>query len=401
MLASAVSHSDRIAGLQPTAVNRILAEVRELQSQGRTLFPLMRGEPDFPTPPHIAEACTRALRNGRTSYPDNRGEKVFREAIAKKLQRDNRLEYDPATEVLVTTGATFGIYAAMMALLNEGDEVLLPDPVYDAYQSPIRLAGGRVRSVASSIVDGRFAITAEALEASWSPAARVLLLNTPWNPVGAVLRRAELEVITDFCERRNLTLISDEIYEAITYDGAGHISPLAVAPRLRDRCVVVNSLSKTYAMTGWRVGYCAGPASLISAMFLVLQQSSRGPATFIQDAAAEALAGPQDCVSQMRSEYARRRQQVLTQLDGIPGVRLLAPEGGFFAMADARALRVPSDEIRKKLLHNHGVVVVHGSAYGPGGEGTLRVSFASGGDALTRGLEHLRAGLNRIAESGS
>ncbi|MEO6437193.1 MAG: pyridoxal phosphate-dependent aminotransferase [Tepidisphaeraceae bacterium] len=398
MLAPALSHADRVASLQPTAVNRILSEVRELQAQGRTLFPLMRGEPDFPTPTHISEACSRALRNGRTGYPDNRGEKVFREAVAQKLRRDNRLEFDPGSEVLVTTGATFGIYAAMMALLNEGDEVLLPDPVYDAYQSPIRLAGGRVRSVASSIVDGRFAITAEALEAAWSPASRVLLLNTPWNPVGSVLRRTELEVIADFCERRNLTLISDEIYEAITYDGAEHISPLAVAPRLRDRCVVVNSLSKTYAMTGWRAGYCAGPAALISAMFLVLQQSSRGPATFIQDAAAEALAGPQDCVTQMRNEYARRRKQVLTQLAGISGVGILAPEGGFFAMADARALRIPSNEIRKKLLHDHGVVVVHGSAYGSGGEGTLRVSFASGGDALTRGLENLRTGLIRIAE---
>lgn len=401
MLASALSHSDRVAGLQPTAMSRILAEVRELQAQGRTLFPLMRGEPDFPTPPHIAEACSRALRNGRTSYPDNRGEKIFREAIAKKLQRDNGLQFDPGSEVLATTGATFGIYAAMMALLNEGDEVLLPDPVYDAYQSPIRLAGGRVKPIAASIVEGRFAITAEALKAAWSPASKVLLLNTPWNPVGSVLRRAELEVITDFCERRSLTLVSDEIYEAITYDGAQHISPLAVAPRLRDRCVVVNSLSKTYAMTGWRVGYCAGPASLISDMFLVLQQSSRGPATFIQDAAAEALAGPQECVGQIRDEYARRRQQVLTQLDGISGVRILPPEGGFFAIADARALGIPSNEIRKKLLHDYGVVVVHGSAYGPGGEGTLRVSFASGGAALNRGLEHLRVGLSRIAESRS
>src|SRR5207247_4326915 len=155
-------------------------------------------------------------------------------------------------------------------------------------------------------------------------------LNTTWNPVGSVLTRQELITITSFCERRHLALISDEIYEAITYGGHAHISPLAVSPQLRDRCILINSLSKTYSMTGWRIGYCAGPAPLMASMLLVLQQSSRGPATFIQDAAAEALAGPQDCVAQMRAEYTSRREQVLSRLAGIAGVRILPPEGGFF-----------------------------------------------------------------------
>ena len=393
--------SDRLLGLQPTAVNAILAEVRELQAQGKKLVSLMRGEPDLPTPAHIVEACGRALRDGRTGYPDNRGEKGFREAIVQKLSRDNQLSFDAGTEVLATSGATFGIYAALMALLNDGDEVLLPDPIYDAYQSPVRLAGGRIRTVGARIEGGRFAISEEALEAAWTPAVRVLLLNTPWNPVGTVLTRDELVTITRFCERRNVVLISDEIYETITYDGHAHVSPLSVAPGLRDRCVMVNSLSKTYSMTGWRVGYCAGPAPLIQAMFLILAQSSRGPSTFIQDAAAVALAGPQDCVAEMRRAYALRRAQVLEALAGIPGVSVLAPEGGFFAMADARELGVPSAEIRTRLLHEHGVVVVHGAAYGPGGEGTLRVSFATGGDVLTRGLKQLREGLVRIGESRS
>jgi aspartate/methionine/tyrosine aminotransferase len=366
--------------------------MRIAQAQGKSLISLMRGEPDFPTPPHIVEASIRALRAGRTSYPDNRGEKTFREAVAQKLQRDNRLKFDPATEVLATTGATLGVYAALMAMLNEGDEVLLPDPVYDAYQSPVRLAGGKIKPVTSEIRDGRFVITAEALERAWSPAVKAMVLNTPWNPVGTVLRRDELETITSFCERHDLFLISDEIYEAITYGEATHVSPLEVAPALRDRCVLVNSLSKTYSMTGWRVGYCAGPAPLIQAMFLVLAQSSRGPATFIQDAAAEALSGPQDCVSSMRDEYARRRAQVIEQLHGI---HVIAPEGGFFAMVDVRDSQIPSNEIRKRLMQEHGVVVVHGAAYGSGGEGTLRVSFASGGETLARGLDRLREGLTR------
>ncbi len=396
--APVVTPSTRISDLRPTAVNAILAEVREHQARGQSLLSLMRGEPDLATPHHIVEACTRALQTGRTSYPDNRGELGFREAVAAKLHRDNGLQYHPATEILATTGATFGIYAALAALMNEGDEVLLPDPIYDAYYSPIRLCGGRIRSVTSKIEGLRFVITEEALEAAWSPAARVLILNTPWNPVGTVLTRAELEIVARFCERRQLILLSDEIYEAITYGNAKHLSPPAVSHGLRERCVIVNSLSKTYAMTGWRVGYCAGPADLIQPMFMVLAQSSRGPATFIQDAAAEALSGSQACVGEMRAEYTKRREQVIASLAGMPGVKVLPPEGGFFAMLDVRGIGLPSNEIRVRLMQEHSVVVVHGAAYGPAGEGTLRVSFASGGAKLAAGLAALREGLLQMQE---
>jgi aspartate/methionine/tyrosine aminotransferase len=392
---------DRIAALRPTAVNAILSDVRETQAGGGKPVSLMRGEPDFQTPPHIVEACAGALRDGRTGYPDNRGEKTFREAIAQKLERDNHLSFDPQTEILATSGATFGIYAAVTALVEEGDEILLPDPIYDAYQSPIRLAGGHVRPVSSSIHGGRFALNIDALEGAWSPRVKALILNTPWNPVGSVLTREELAEIGRFCERRDIYLISDEIYEAITYDGHSHISPLAALPELRDRYIHVNSLSKTYAMTGWRVGYCSGPARVIQRMFMVLAQSSRGPATFVQDAAAEALRGPQNCVSAMRQEYALRRNEAIEALEGIPGVRVIVPEGGFFVMVDLRGWRLSSNEIRRKLLCEYEVVVVHGAAYGKGGEGTLRVSFASGGATLAEGLRRLREGLRRLGEGAA
>ncbi|MEO5923483.1 MAG: pyridoxal phosphate-dependent aminotransferase [Bryobacteraceae bacterium] len=389
----------RIANLRPTAVNHISQQMRALQAQGRDIVSLMRGEPDLPTPVHIVEACEKAMRSGRTGYPDNFGEKGFREAIAVKLKRDNGLDYDPATEILATSGATLGIEAALAALINEGDEVLLPDPVYDAYHSPIRLYGGKIKMVPSPIVNGRFVLTAEALEEAWTPATKVLILNTPWNPVGTVMTRAELSAISDFCVARNVVLLSDEIYETIVYDGAKHVSPLAVNPELRDRSVLINSLSKTYAMPGWRVGYCAGPVEILRAMFLVLAQSSRGPATFIQDAAAVALSGPQDCTATMQVEYAKRRAQVSAAMAGVPKVKILEPEGGFFSMADVREIGLPSDEIRLRLLNDHGVCVAHGAAYGPTGEGTLRVSFASGGAALAKGLERLRAGLIAIGNS--
>jgi aspartate/methionine/tyrosine aminotransferase len=382
--------SEKISLLRPTAVNAILQEVRALEAEGRDLVSLMRGEPDFPTPRHIVDAGARALCDGRTAYPDNRGELALREAIAAKLQRENMLRYDPGEEILVTTGATFGIYAALAALVNEGDGVLLPDPVYDAYASVIRLVGGRVLPVPAVVEDGRFSLPAGALEAACTNGARVLLLNTPWNPVGTVLRESELREIALFAERRRITVISDEIYEAIVYGGSTHCS---VAGMLRPRCVIVNSLSKTYAMTGWRIGYCAAPRQTIRSMLLVLQQSSRGPATFVQDAAAAALNGPQDCVQAMREEYAARRATLLDALKDLKKVRPMAPEGGFFAMVDVRECGLPSDKIRRRLLRDSGVVVVHGAAYGAGGEGTLRVSFAAGGQKLARGLERLRAGL--------
>jgi aspartate aminotransferase len=388
--------SSRVSSLKPTAVNSILAEVRQLQAQGKTAISLMRGEPDFKTPPHIVEAAVRALHAGRTGYPDNRGELTLREAVAAKLQRDNAVSYNPASEILVTTGATMGIYCALMALLNDGDEVLLPDPIYDAYQSPILLAGGRIRPVAAPIVDGRWGLTREALEAAITPASRVLLLNTPWNPVGTVFRESELREIAAFAVRHDLFLISDEIYEAIVYEGGRHVSTPSLSNEVRARTVIVNALSKTYSMTGWRVGYCAAPESIIQKMFLVLQQSSRGPATFIQDAASAALTGPQQCVEDMRRQYADRRATVISSLSGLPRVRPLPPEGGFFAMVDVREAGVPSDALRRRLLQDSGVVVVHGSAYGAGAEGTLRVSFGSGGDNLARGLERLREGLSRV-----
>jgi aspartate/methionine/tyrosine aminotransferase len=388
----------RLSMLRPTAVNQILAEAKQLQAEGKQLVSLMRGQPDTPTPPFIIEAAYKALRNGRTGYPDNQGEPKLREAIAHKLARDNSLTYDPATEILVTDGATQGIAIALGALIQPGDDVLLPDPIYDAYHSPIALWGGRSVPVPATVRNGRFIFDRPALEASLTERSRVLLLNSPWNPVGTVLTRAELREIVDFAIAHDLFIVSDEIYEALIYDGRQHLSPAQLSPEARQRTLLVNSLSKTYGMTGWRVGYCAGPAELIRALLLILQQSSRGPATFVQDAAAAALLSDQQTVRRMNAEYQGRRDLVLDRLRGIPGVELLVPEAGLFVMVDVRGLRRSSDEVRRFLLREAGVIVIHGAAYGPGGEGTLRVSFAAGGDTLDQGLTRLREGLARLAK---
>jgi aspartate/methionine/tyrosine aminotransferase len=373
-------------------MNAILAQTRALQQSGRSVVSLARGEPDLPTPVHIVQAATAALRAGRTAYPHNQGEPALREAVASKL-RPQGLDYSPTDEILITTGATLGIAAALAAVLDPGDEILVPDPIYDAYQSPIALVGGVSVSIPADIHEGRFRLPADRLDQACTPRTRAILINTPWNPTGTVLAREELTNVAALAEARNLVILSDEIYESIIYEGRPHLSPASLSADARRRMVLINSFSKTYAMTGWRLGYCAGPAPLIAAMYLVLQQSSRGPATFVQDAGVAALNSPQECVAAMQAEYARRREQVAAALSDVNGVRVLSPEGGFFTMLDVRGLGLPSDEIRRRLLHEQGVVVVHGSAYGPAGEGTLRVSFASGGNNLTEGLERLRHGL--------
>jgi aspartate aminotransferase len=392
-----IHFAERVSHLQPTAVNRVLQEVRQLQAEGRSLVSLMRGQPDTPTPAHIVESARKALRDGRTGYPDNQGEPALRQAVAEKLQRDQGLSYDPDREILVTDGATLGVCAALAALVDRDRGVLLPDPIYDAYETPIALWWGKPRPIPATLLDGRFTFGNRHLENAWAPIADVILLNTPWNPVGTVLTCTELEDIMGFAQKHDDLVISDEIYETLIYDGRRHVSPASVSVDARERTVVINSLSKTYAMTGWRVGYCAGPEAIIRAMLLILQQSSRGPATFVQDAAACALTSDQECTRLMTAVYQGRRDRVVERLRGIPGVEPMVPEGGLFVMVDVRGLGRPSDSVRRFLLQEVGVVVLHGAAYGPGGEGFLRVSYAAGGETLDRGLERLRDGLARLS----
>jgi len=375
-----------------------LNEVRKLQAEGHSLVSLMRGQPDTPTPAHIVEAAQKALRDGRTGYPDNQGEPALRRAVAAKLRREQGLTYDPDREILITDGATLGVCAALGALVDRERSVLLPDPIYDAYLAPIALWGSTPASVRATLRDGRFTFGSRQLEDAWTTGTDVILLNTPWNPVGTVLKRDELDDIMDFAERHDYLAISDEIYESLIYDDCRHVSPASVSADARERTIVINSLSKTYAMTGWRVGYCAGPEAIIRAMLLVLQQSSRGPATFVQDAAACTLNSDQEHTRLMAAEYQARRDLVVGRLRGIPGVEPLVPEGGLFVIVDVRGLGKPSDAVRRFLLHEAGVVVIDGAAYGPGGEGFLRVSFAAGGETLERGLERLRDGLLRLGQ---
>lgn len=393
--------AQRLGALAPTAVNRVLKEIRARTAAGHDVVSLVRGQPDTPTPSHIVEACQRSLKSGRTGYPDNFGEPALRQAVAMRLQRDHGITLDPDHEVLITDGATGGLFAAFGTLLNPGDGVLVPDPIYDAYAGPIAAWGGRSVRVPARLTASRFTLDPAALQAAFTPDCKVLLLNSPWNPTGTVFSESELRELLRFAAERDLWVVSDEIYETLVYATTRSTSVLACAASVAwaERTLLINSLSKTYAMTGFRVGYVAGPAEVIGRMFLLWQQFSRGPATFVQDAAATALTGDQTCTHRMAAEYEDRRDRVVQALGGIEGVRPIVPEGGLFVMLDVREVlgRAPhlstSDALRQHLLLDHGVAVIHGAAYGPGAEGTLRVSFAAGGATLERGLERLRRAL--------
>lgn len=389
----------RVRSLRPTVVNAVLAEVKREETLGRRPVSLMRGQPDTETHADVIEAACRALRSGRTGYPDIRGEASLRRAAANKIERENGVKYDPDREILITDGATCGLAAALGAVVDSGDEVLTPDPIYDAYEGVIGVWGAIPSRILSTIRDGRYRFDRSALESAASPLTKAILINTPWNPVGTVLRREELREIVDFAVEQDLVIICDEIYDSYLYDGARHVSPVSVDPRARERTIIVNSLSKTYAMTGWRVGYIAAPEPICSAMSLVLQQWSRGPATFVQDAAVAALGLDDAWKRSIAAEYQARRDQVVAALDDIPGVEPIVPEGGLFVMADIRSLGVSSDYARGFLLREAEVAVIHGSAYGPSGEGSLRVSFAAGGKTLETGLARLRDGLLRLGDS--
>ncbi|HBY98218.1 MAG: pyridoxal phosphate-dependent aminotransferase [Ardenticatenaceae bacterium] len=388
--------ASRVSAAAASAVSEMLHKARQLEAEGQKLVYLMRGEPDFDTPAHIREAAGAALQAGQTHYPPIQGLPELRRAVADRVQRDFGLALDPDVEVLVTTGATMGLYVALMATIEPGDEVLIPDPIYDPYPTIVRMASGvpvRVPTQANS--GGHFSATAEVIEAAVTARTKAILINNPWNPTGTVMTREELERLSELARARDLLLIVDEIYEKLVFAGHAHTSLAALSPEARQRTITVNSLSKTYAMTGWRVGYNIAPPSITRAMLRIAEQFSRSASTFVQAAATRALNGPQEPVDHMMQTYARRRE-LLGRLFRKAGLPVNLPEGTFFLFADIRSFGRSSAELCKHLLQTAHVVTMPGSAYGPGGEGYIRLSFAYDETSLIQGVEAITRGLEQV-----
>lgn len=385
--------TEPIAGSDVLAMQRLAGEI---SARGEPVFRFVQGEPDFATPEHIVDAAMQAMRDGYTHYPPSEGYLDLREAIAAKLDRENDLQVDPKSEVIVTNGAGLGLYLAIMAVVDPGDEVILSDPTYGPYRNDILLAGGTPVLVAQQPdAQGRPRWDMPAVAAAITPRTRAIVINTPANPTGVVMNAAELHGIATLAEQHNLVIIADEVYEKLIFDEARHVSIASLGPDVAARTITVNSFSKTYAMTGWRLGYNVAAPALVATMEKVNSVCGRAAAAFVQQAGIAALNGPQESVSEMVAAYAFRRNLVEDQLREMPQVSWISPEGTFYVFLDVSAFGRDSRELAERMLRDAHVVMTPGTYYGPAGAGWLRLSFSASPAELIGGLERMHETLAR------
>ncbi len=340
------------------------------EAAGSSAINLGLGQPDMPTPAHICQAAIKAIEEGFTGYTQGPGIPELREAVAEKFRRENHLEVEPE-EVIVTSGASEALHLALEALVEEGDEVLVPDPGFVSYQSLTRIAGAKPVGVP---LDENLKVDPEQVQERLTSRTKVLILNSPSNPTGSVQSREEIKALAELAGDHGITIISDEVYEHFIYEGQHH-SPA----RFYERVVTVNAVSKTYSMTGWRLGYLAAPPDLVYEMLKVHQYIQACASSISQRAALAALTGPQDCVSEMRDEFKERRNLLIGGLEKL-GVECVKPRGAFYAFP-----RIPL-ETAERLIEN-GVIVVPGTSFGKHGKGHTRLSYATSQENLRKALE--------------
>ena len=389
--------AQRLQRIRPSATVSITARAERLREQGRDVVVLSVGEPDFPTPEHIKAAASAALARNDTKYTPVDGSRLLQEAIAAKLERDNGLRYAPE-QVLVSTGAKQSCYNACLALLNPGDEAVVIAPYWVSYPDMVRLADAEPVIVATTAKQG-FKLTPEQLAGALTPKTRLLILNSPCNPTGAVYSAAEMRALGEVLrEHPRAVVLSDEIYEHIQWTGAAFASFAAACPDLYDRTLTVNGMSKGYAMSGWRIGYAAGPQTVIKAMTSLQGQSTTNACTISQAAAREALVGDQTSVGEMCAEFKRRHDYFFARLRGLPGFECVRADGTFYLFPNVEAAmhakRVATDvELCERFLDDAGVALVPGTAFGTPGH--VRLSFAASVSTLDMAARRLDEFLRR------
>ncbi len=379
--------SDRVKQVKPSATLEITAKAKALQEDGKDIVGLGAGEPDFDTPQHIKDALVEALEGGFIYYTPSAGILELREAIAQKLKRDSGIDYG-ADETIVTPGAKQAIYEAVQVITNPGDEILIPDPWWVSYVPMVQLAEGTPVFVETFEEDG-FRLKPDAVEEKITDRTKAIILNTPNNPTGAVISKGKLKGLAEVCIDKDILVISDEIYEPMTY-GCEHVS-IGSFDGMKERTITVNGFSKAYSMTGWRLGYAAGPLEIIKAMTRIQAHSVSNTTSFVQKAGVVALNGPQDCVKEMVEEFKKRRDVIVEMLNAIDGVSCIEPKGAFYAFANFTSYESDSFKLADHLLEN-GVAVIPGGAFGEQGEGFLRLSYATG-------MENIKEGVNRIEKA--
>ncbi len=387
----------RVDRLPSEPALRIYLKARGLEAGGRDIVHLEIGEPDFETPDHIRAAAKKALDAGQTHYCDPQGIPELRQAIADKVSAMRNVEVGPA-EVVVTPGLRpILFYGALMAL-EKGDEGIFFDPAFAAFPATIEFAGATPVAVPLR-GDNGFRLDVQALESAITPRTRLIMVNSPHNPTGTVLETSDFEAIADIAEAHDLMVLSDETYEEIYYDG----KPRSIIefPRLRDRAIVMSGFSKTYCMTGWRLGYAILPPRMADLFTRLASNSVTCSTTFVQHAAVEALRGPQDCVASMVGEFRRRRDVLVEGLNRMPGITCHFPSAAFYAFADVRGLGLPDTELADILLERGDVATLAGSTFGKQGVGYLRLSYTTSMDNILKALERIERVVSALPVSGT
>jgi aspartate aminotransferase len=391
----------RLQLIKPSPTLMVTVQVAALRRQGIEVIDFGAGEPDFDTPDHIKDAAVVALKQGKTKYTPVGGTADLKEAIIAKLKRDNSLTYS-LQEVTSNCGGKHTLFNAFHALFGEGDEVLIPAPYWVSYSDMVILAGGQPKLLMTS-EDTGFKITAAQLQASIGPRSKALLLNSPSNPTGAAYTEDELRAIAEVVERSNLLVISDDVYEKFLYDAPQCPHILTLKPHLRDRVLITNSVSKTYAMTGWRLGYAAGPKEVISAIETLQSQSTSNPNSITQAAAVAALTGTQEPVGIMAKEFKKRRDYIVQRLRAMPGVSCTLPEGAFYVFprvspyfgAKWQDKTISSAmDLSMYLLQEAKVALVAGEGFGSADH--VRISYATSMENLQQGLDQIEVALKRL-----
>jgi aspartate aminotransferase len=379
--------ANRVTDVSPSLTLSISARAKAMKAEGLSVCSFSAGEPDFDTPAHVKAAAKLALDMGKTRYGPVAGEPALRQAIAHKLQNDNGLCYGPEN-VIVTNGGKHSLYGLMMALIEPGDEVIIPSPYWLSYPEMVKLAGG-TPVIVPTTADQGYRITPDQLRQAITPQTKLFILNSPSNPTGAVYSPAEIAALAAVVVEADIWVVSDEIYEKILYDGATHMSIGAVSPEAFEHTIISNGFAKAYSMTGWRVGYLAGPEALIKAVATIQGHSTSNVCTFAQYGAIAALEGPQDCVATMGLAFAERRQVIVDRCRTIAGLSCSDPRGAFYLYVDISALGLSSLDFCTQLLNDKHVAAIPGVAFGT--EGTLRISYATDMATILEGMDRLES----------
>src|SRR3989337_2769073 len=391
----------RAERLKPSATLAITAKAKALKAEGKDIVGFGAGEPDFDTPENIKEAAIKAIRSGQTKYTPVGGINELKDAIIGKFRQDNDLAYS-RDEIIVSCGGKHSIFNLFQAILNPGDEVIIPAPYWVSYPVMVSLGGGMPRIVHTTEAEG-FRMSPEAFKRHLSPNTKAVVINSPSNPTGAAYTEKELARLAEIALENGLLIISDEIYEKLTYDGFKATSIESISDEVKKRTIVLNGVSKTYSMTGWRIGYAAGPKEIIKAMTNIQSQSTSNPTSISQWAAVEAISGPQDAIVVMVKEFDRRRRFLVEELNAIPGMSCLTPTGAFYVFPntsrfygkyiDGRNIGSSLDLVLY-LLEEAKVALVHGEAFGD--DDYIRLSYAASINEIRKGVERIREAVLRL-----